>query len=346
MDIINIIKNSVPLIDLRAPMEYQKGALPLSINIPILSDLQREKVGIEYKNFGQEEAVKLGFNLLETEKKELIKLWIKFIKKNPETHIYCMRGGQRSQIAQLWLKEEGINIPMIKGGYKALRNEYINILNIASEDKKKWTVIGGRTGSGKTVLLNKFTSSIDLEKHAMHRGSAFGSLMKEQPSQINFENNLAFEYQKKDDKSIFLEDESQRIGRISLPRSWYDRMQRSNIIILDVDLDKRISNIISEYISEPLMNGQKNEELNTLLQKSLFNIKKRLGGLLYNDTSTDIDSAFSKTSKITHYNWIRTLLTNYYDPMYDYQIESKMNRCVFRGNENEVKNYLAEIEIK
>ena len=75
MNIINIIKNSVPLIDLRAPIEYQKGALPSSINIPILSNLQREKVGIEYKKNGRLEAVNLGFSLLKSEKKNLIKLF-------------------------------------------------------------------------------------------------------------------------------------------------------------------------------------------------------------------------------------------------------------------------------
>ncbi len=56
---------------------------------------------------------------------------------------------KRSQIAQSWLKEEGIKIPIIEGGFKALRNTCIDILTSTSQDKKKWTILGGRTGSGK-----------------------------------------------------------------------------------------------------------------------------------------------------------------------------------------------------
>jgi len=345
MNIINIIKNSVPLIDLRSPIEYKKGSLPSSTNIPILSDLQREKVGIEYKKLGTSDAIKLGFYLLRSQKNELIKLWVNFIKKNPEAHMYCMRGGQRSQIAQSWLKEEGIKIPIIEGGFKVLRNTCIDILTSTSQDKKKWTILGGRTGSGKTILLNKFKSSIDLEKHALHRGSAFGSLRMEQPTQINFENSLALDYLNRNNNSIFLEDESQRIGKVLLPKCWHDRMGKSDVIILNINTDERISNIINEYISEPLRNGESAKELNDLLQKSLFNIKKKLGGMLYFDISKDINSSFSKISNKSHYDWIKTILTNYYDPMYDYQIKSKMNRCVFKGDKSKIINYLSEIEI-
>ena len=71
-DIINIIKNGTPLIDLRAPVEFNKGAFPSSINIPILNDTQRAKVGIEYKKQGNAAAEKLGFNLLKNEQNERV----------------------------------------------------------------------------------------------------------------------------------------------------------------------------------------------------------------------------------------------------------------------------------
>ena len=64
---INIIKNGIPLIDLRAPIEFTKGAFPSSVNIPILNDNQRAQVGIKYKNQGNKAAEKFGFSLLKNE---------------------------------------------------------------------------------------------------------------------------------------------------------------------------------------------------------------------------------------------------------------------------------------
>ena len=219
---ISIIKNNTPLIDLRAPIEFNKGAMPSSINMPILNDEQRASVGIKYKHEGGESAEKLGFYLVKDKKNELVSLWKKFIKQNPDTHIYCMRGGRRSQIAQSWLNDEGIDVPLIKGGYKALRQSCIEILNSVNDDEKEWIILTGRTGTGKTAILQDLNSAIDLEGHALHRGSAFGGLAKQQPTVINFENNLASEYIKHDSKILFLEDECRRIGKLSIPNAWYE----------------------------------------------------------------------------------------------------------------------------
>ena len=87
---INIIKNSIPLIDLRAPVEFIKGAFPTSVNIPILNNNQRAQVGIKYKNQGNNAAEKLGFNLLKNERNKRVHLWKKFIVKNPINVCYCI----------------------------------------------------------------------------------------------------------------------------------------------------------------------------------------------------------------------------------------------------------------
>ena len=96
-----------------------------------------------------------------------------------------------SEIAQSWLKEVGCDIKRISGGFKALRNTCLSVLNDASSDNKKWIIISGRTGSAKTKLINILDNSICLEGLANHRGSAFGSFDTPQPTPINFENNLA-----------------------------------------------------------------------------------------------------------------------------------------------------------
>ena len=343
-DRINIIRNNTPLIDLRAPIEFNKGAFPSSINIPILNNMQRAKVGTEYKKQGTNAAEKLGFDLVKNQQNEKVYLWKKFIEKNPSTYIYCMRGGKRSQIAKSWLHYEGINVPVVNGGYKALRNTAIEILNSVNNDQKSWIILAGRTGTGKTAILENLDSSIDLEKHAVHRGSAFGGLAKQQPTVINFENNLASEYIKHNNNILFLEDESRRIGKLNIPNAWYKKMEESKIIIIELTLEERIINIAKEYVYNPLKDGIPKEKLNKLLQSSLFKIHKRLGLKLYNEISTKIQNILINLYKIPHEEWIKELLVNYYDPMYDYQLETKKDRCLLESNKSEVIKFLSQIE--
>ena len=96
-DRINIIKNNTPLIDLRAPIEFNRGTFPSSVNIPILNDEQRAEVGIKYKKQGNNAAEKLGFNLVKNQQNEIIYLWKKFIKKKSiYIHLLYERGKEIS----------------------------------------------------------------------------------------------------------------------------------------------------------------------------------------------------------------------------------------------------------
>ena len=102
--------SNVSNIDLRSENEFKKGSIPSSINIPILTNDQFKKVGIEYKNNGSAAAVLLGHSLVKGEsKKKLIKLWAKHLKENPGSIVFCFRGGMRSEIAVQWLREYGLN---------------------------------------------------------------------------------------------------------------------------------------------------------------------------------------------------------------------------------------------
>ena len=122
---------------------------------PILLDDERAAVGKTYKNKGNESAIKKGHLIVNGKiKNKIVNQWLDFIEKFPEAQLYCARGGQRSEIAQLWLKEAGCDIKRISGGFKALRNTCLSILDQASNDDKKWIIISGRTGSAKTKLIN------------------------------------------------------------------------------------------------------------------------------------------------------------------------------------------------
>ena len=171
----DLLANGVPFIDLRAPAEFAKGTIPGAVNLPLLTDCERAQVGTTYKNSGRAAAVDVGHRLLgETQRTCRTALWRQHADTHPGCWLYCWRGGLRSEIAQSWLAESGPAVPRVAGGFKALRAACVDVLANAPQSKH-WLVLAGRTGSGKTALLNEFATGIDLEGLANHRGSAFGA---------------------------------------------------------------------------------------------------------------------------------------------------------------------------
>ena len=335
-----ILKDQIKLIDVRAPIEFKEGALPYSINLPILLDDEREIVGKTYKDKGNQVAIDVGHSIVNGEKKDKrVNQWLDLIQKNPKAQLYCARGGLRSEIAQAWLKEAGCDIKTISGGFKALRNTCLSILNDASNDDKKWMILSGRTGSAKTKLINILDNSICLEGLANHRGSAFGSFDTPQPTPINFENTLACEYLQIADKTVYFEDESRTIGRLVIPENFYKKMSSSKIILVEEPIENRIQNIYEEYVKND-KDGKTSNIQSDELRLKLSRISKRLGGDNYKKVDILIKSAFDNNDKKIHFEWIEILLTNYYDKMYDYQLEKKINRCEYSGTWISVKKYL------
>jgi len=342
---LELLRANTPLIDLRSPIEFAKGTFPQSVNLPILNNDERAKIGKTYKHQGNDAAVKLGHRLVSGDQKEnRVSGWKEFIDKNPSTWMYCMRGGQRSNIAQDWLEDIGINVSVIEGGYKALRRTSLKILDSVNEDDKRWIILGGRTGTGKTVILNQIASSIDLEHHAEHRGSAFGGFFLPQPTPIDFENRLATDYLRHDHQTLFMEDESRTIGRVAIPNTWFHRMQESELVLIETSVEERIHNIVEDYILTPLREGISRTDLLLSLRSSLLKIQKRLGGDNFREIRNKMDQAFLDPKNYGQEAWIKQLLVVYYDPLYDYQIKSKVNRCIYQSDTKGVTEFLSDLE--
>ena len=336
--------SNVSNIDLRSENEFKKGSIPQSVNIPILNNDQFKKVGIEYKKNGSDAAIALGHSLVKGSLKEnLIHHWTEHLKKNPECLLYCFRGGMRSEIAVKWLNDCGVKVNRLKGGYKNFRNwvisQHLDIENYI----KDWIIIGGLTGSGKTDFLRSFKESIDLEQIANHRGSAFGVRDSEQPTQSNFENILTLDYLNHKYEKLILEDESRTIGRAGLPGFWYQKMQSSKLVILEVDDDKRAENIYYEYVYDELNNGVNEDNLLEKYLGSLNNIKRRLGNVVYNNIKDLMKSAFHQNEKEIHKEWILTLLTSYYDKMYSYKLDMRKDFIVHKGEIESCRDYINAI---
>lgn len=350
-----IFTGDVPLLDVRAEVEFAQGAFPHAVNLPILTDTEREQVGISYKHEGPDAAVELGHHLVSGDAKTTrVAAWQRFIDANPGTLLYCFRGGQRSRIAAEWLHDAGIEIPRIEGGYKAMRRLLVDHF----EKLPNLAIIGGRTGVGKTEFLLKLVAArplsiVDLEGRANHRGSAFGKMPTPQPTQIDFENAVAIDFLKSSvtgHQMTFIEDEGRMVGRVNLPVGLQDRMKASPLLQLECSLAERVDRIYCEYIEDMAVRvaSEHGPETGPAVHRDMFltsvdAIRKRLGGVRHKEIRAIMESAFENSSDTDHKAWIQQLLVNYYDPMYDYQLESKQDRICFRGEQDAVMERCFEL---
>ena len=347
---LQLFLSDTPFLDVRAEGEFAKGCFPFSYNVPILDDEERHLVGTCYKQQGQEEAIQLGHKLVSGDNKATrIKAWCDFKEANPAAAIFCWRGGMRSNLSQQWIDEAGVEIPLIKGGFKALRNFLLAELERLLAETEL-VIIGGRTGSAKTPLINQLPTGLDLEGFAHHRGSSFGRRVHEPPSQVSFENQLIIAWlkcrAKHPGKAIFLEDESQRIGPLSLPLNLWQAMLQTPVVEVEVGLEERVKHILQEYVidmrlefDEAFEDGSAYERYQQHLLDSLYRIRKKLGMQRYGELKADMENGFAEQLKgdvSPHESWIRALLIDYYDPMYDYQLSKKNKRVSFKGSREEV----------
>ncbi|MEM7002270.1 MAG: tRNA 2-selenouridine(34) synthase MnmH, partial [Pseudomonadota bacterium] len=320
------MRTNPAILDVRAPVEYHRGHLPNSFNQPILNDDERAAVGTQYKQAGAAAATQLGHDLVSgTTRETRIKTWQAHIDAHNIQYLMCWRGGQRSRIAQDWLRAAGYSVQRIAGGYKAMRQACLKVLEDATRQPHGWLVLAGQTGTGKTELLKQQPqNAIDLEGLANHRGSAFGSRPEGQPELATFENALAASYLKIDvalqSRPLLLEDESRTIGRMAVPESWHQRMQASPLVLVQASLEERISHIKSEYVDEALL-SQPAAALAERYLAATQRISRRLGGLRSKELQQLIQAAFA--NQADHEAWIAYLLCEYYDPMYNYQLEKK-----------------------
>lgn len=356
-DFSALFLHDTPLMDVRAPVEFHKGAFGHSVNLPLMDDSERTQVGTCYKQHGQQAAIELGHRLVHGDLKQTrIAAWRQFAERHPQGYLYCFRGGLRSQITQQWLRDEaGIDYPRVVGGYKALRNFLINVGEQAASECD-FVLVGGLTGSGKTEVLARLDNALDLEGHANHRGSSFGKHATPQPEQINFENQLAVDILKQRARGVgqfVLEDEGRAIGSRAVPLSLYRRMQTAPMVWLQDSVEQRVERILKDYVTDlcaefvDLYGAEQGfTRFAERLRQSLASNLKRLGGERYQRLALIMDEALAEQGRsgavAAHRGWISGLLNEYYDPMYAYQREAKGARIEFSGSQEEVVGYLRE----
>jgi tRNA 2-selenouridine synthase len=354
IDYRSLLLSGTRLLDVRAPVEFEKGAFPESVNLPLMTDEERHLVGIRYKEKGQQSAIELGTQLVTPElRKARVKAWAGFFEQHPDAALYCFRGGLRSRIAQQWLKEAGVDIPLVAGGYKALRSYLISSLDSLCTSMGL-VLIGGRTGNGKTLLIKRLGHTVDLEALANHRGSSFGGMVDAQPRNIDFENAVTIELLRHDEAGatcVYLEDEARLIGRVCLPYRLRDAMQQAPILILECDMEQRIQHCFDDYVpdllyryTQSLGNDAGFDAYCEHHRGSLARIQNRFGDANYKKALELLERALiqHKSNDDTSYysEFIELLLCEYYDPMYDYQLSKKQERVAFKGYADDIVGWV------
>jgi tRNA 2-selenouridine synthase len=294
------------IIDVRSPLEFAEDHIVGAINCPVLSDLERQKVGTIYKKESSFKAKIIGSSL--TAKNIAFHIENNFMEKKGSWQplIYCWRGGQRSKAFSIVLSEVGWRTNQLKGGYKEYRNQVINFLDNIGP-KLKITLISGKTGSAKTKILKSIENEggqiLDLEGLANHKGSLLGKIPDLiQPSQKFFESLIFNKIQNLNLKDkIYIEAESSKIGNIHIPKSIWKKMINSPRIEISANVELRAKFLVSDY--DYMCNDP------TLINPIIKGLKNRLSKKLFDEWTNLID-------RKKWFDLTKSFLENHYDPSY------------------------------
>lgn len=329
------LSKAYPVLDVRSPGEFLHAHIPGAISLPLFTDEERKVVGTAYKQESKQKAIKLGLEYYGVKMVKMVEEVEKIVascqlpvgskqKELPAATadcvlVHCWRGGMRSAGVAWLLDLYGYKVYTLAGGYKAYRKWVL----LQFEKEYPIRILGGFTGSGKTEALHALAKKelpvIDLEHLAHHKGSAFGSMgQPKQPSQEMFENVLAGELKRVDDKwkitaktdttsFLWLEDESQRIGEVNIPTVFFSQMRKKQVFFLDIPFEERLNFIVAQY-------GKFEKEK---LVNAIIRIKKKLGGL---ETKNAIHFLIEDNIKGCF-----DILLTYYDKFYLKSLQNREN---------------------
>lgn len=300
----------LPLLDVRSPSEYRTAHMAGAHNLPLFSDEERAQVGTAYARQGQEAAALLALRLVGGRLADMAETARVLCPPQPlppdippallrgdtaeaagspdapsATHaprrhvlLHCWRGGLRSR-SMAWLLETcGFAVHLLRGGYRAFRAHVRQEL----ARPRPVLVLGGFTGCGKTDILHALADMgqqvVDLEGLARHRGSAFGAvaLPGEQPGNESFENMLFEQWRNLDpQRPVWLEDESRRIGHVTLCEEFFRHIDRSPLVVVDLPLPLRLRRLVRIYGSAD--GTAPSPEVVDALCAALEKLRRRLG---------------------------------------------------------------------
>lgn len=240
------------VIDVRSPSEFAEDHVPGARSMPVLDDAERARVGTLYKQISAFEARKVGAAITARNIAAHIERELLDRPHGWRPLVYCWRGGKRSASMVHVLREVGWQAAALEGGYRAYRRTVVADL-ARLPGLFRWRVICGRTGSGKSRLLQTLAGVgaqvLDLEALARHRGSVLGNLPDHpQPSQKWFESLVRDRLIALDPaRPVFVEAESRKIGNVSVPQALIESIRTGDCLRLEADLAQRTMLLKTEY---------------------------------------------------------------------------------------------------
>ncbi len=329
------LKNAI-LIDVRSEEEYSEATIPGAFNLPLLNDFERAEVGKTYTQISPYIARQIGLSFISPKLPMLVESAIKFAESGSLV-LFCWRGGMRSKALATVLDLMGLSVYRLQGGIKAYRASVLEYFQ--SKPSFKVIVISGNTGAGKTefiaCLRREGYPAIDLEKLANNRGSVFGAMgLGPPPSQKAFEAMLYEELRSFTEFNyIIVECESKRIGRVTLPVSFYQAMQEGTKVLLYDSVSNRVLRLLKEYTAVPNALIEIDQALERLIKTLGHEKIKELKKLIELENYTD---------------FTERLLLEYYDRLYAYPNQATPEYVLCLNHENQVlilkqmADYLAE----
>jgi tRNA 2-selenouridine synthase len=240
------------IIDARSEAEHAEDHLPGAVNWPTLNNEERRTIGTIYKQVNPFEAKKRGAALSARNIAAHIERELLDTPKSWQPLVYCWRGGNRSGALATILGAIGFKVTLIDGGYKAYRSAVLADLP-AMAQRLRYRVVCGRTGTGKTHLLQALAAQgaqiLDLEALAQHRSSVLGLIPGQaQPSQKLFDSRLWAALRALDPaREVYVEAESKRVGNVTVPEALINAMRASPCLTLEMGLHDRVALLLQDY---------------------------------------------------------------------------------------------------
>ena len=293
------------LIDVRSPSEFAEDRLPGALNLPVLDDAERARIGTIYVQHSRFQARRLGGALVARNAARHLEEALADRPQGWHPLVYCWRGGQRSGSFATILAQVGWRVAVLEGGYRSWRRLVVRALY---DGPLRWRLVAldGNTGTAKTDLLHRAAARgaqvLDLEGLAHHRGSIFGADPAGQPAQKGFESALMAALAPFDPaRPVLVEAESPRLGALTLPPSLWAALRAAPRVEIRAPLPARAAYLARAYAD-------------------VTADRARLAGLLDRlrpfHPADRIDAWQALAAAQAHADLAAALMTHHYDPRY------------------------------
>lgn len=204
------------------------------------------------------------------------------------------------------------------------REETTKTIEAASYPEKFW-ILFGKAGSGKTSVMDQLASQ---DFYPLHSSRLINKTVC---NQTLFESLLAKELTQKALRFI-VEDKGRKVAHLSIPEKLLDAWQKAPHFEVEASLNERVENIFNSHIKDDL-SGERH-------RLYLESKKDRVGEFLFSRLKSIFDSASKEKDPSLHKDWIRLLLVEHLDPVFEHYKHHKNPNIVIKGSASSIVSQL------